>query len=59
MHRFAAAAGALLVYFWFGFLTEKGLYGTTMIGPRAALVVAMLGLLVLAGIQARRASTVT
>jgi len=56
MHRFAAAAGALLVYCWFGFLTEKSLYGTTMMGPRAALVVAMLGLLVLAGVRARRAS---
>ena len=57
MHRFALAAGALLVYCWFGFLTERGLHGTTMMGPRAALVVAMGGLLVLAGAQARRAST--
>ena len=53
MHRFATAAGALLVYCWFGFLTEKGLHGTTMMGAHAALAAAMVALLVVAGFRAR------
>jgi hypothetical protein len=57
MHRFAMAAGALLVYCWLGFLVEITIFGTKMIGAHAALVAAMLGLLILAGFRARRAST--
>ena len=56
MHRFAMAAGGLLVYCWLGFLVEITIFGTKMIGAHAALVAAMLGLLILAGFRARRDS---
>ena len=53
MHRFAMSAGGLLVYCWFGFVGEIGLHGRAMLGAHAALAVAMLGLLIVAGLRAR------
>ncbi len=55
MHRFAISAGGLLVYCWFGFFGEIGLHGRTMLGAHTALVVAMLALLIVAGLKARSA----
>ena len=53
MHRFAMAAGAVLVYCWFGFIVETGLHKTTNLWPHAALAAAILGLLIVAGLRAR------
>ncbi len=53
-HRFAAAAGGLLVYCWAGFGTDAALHGTAARPAHAALVAAMLLLLVIAGWRTTR-----
>ncbi len=54
MHRFALAAGGVLVYCWFGFFSEIGLHGKAMLWAHAVLVVAMLALLIVVGLRAKR-----
>jgi hypothetical protein len=51
-HLFAATAGALLVYGWFGFITEVTLHGKAMLVAHAGLAAAMLILLIFAGWRA-------
>jgi hypothetical protein len=53
-HRFAATAGGLLVYTWYGFLTDASLHGTTMLRAHAALAVALLTVLAIAGKRAMK-----
>jgi hypothetical protein len=45
VHRFALAAGGLLVYCWCGFRVEVSLHGPRDLGFHTVLVAAALGLL--------------
>jgi hypothetical protein len=51
-HRFAATAGGVLVYAWYGFITDAALHGTAMRGAHAALAIALLAVLAVAGWRA-------
>lgn len=53
-HSFAATAGCLAVYCWFGFVTDATLHGTEALGPHAILTAAMVTLLTFAGIRTFR-----
>lgn len=54
-HRYALAAGAVLVYCWWGFFVEHDLYGAAALPRRVLLVAAALILLVRTGSKLLRA----
>ena len=52
-HRFALAAGGVLVYVWFGYTVEVSLHGRGGLVPHTILVVAALALLLVAHCRVR------
>jgi hypothetical protein len=44
LHVFAAGAGALLVYCWFGYTVEIALHGKTALVPHSMLMILVLAL---------------
>jgi hypothetical protein len=58
LHRFALGAGGILVYAWFGYTVEISLHGRGALWSHSVLVVAILGLVGVAGRRVGRSPPV-